>query len=241
MAIAERLSTISWIPSWIEHQHYARYEWVQQYTNGKIVIDAACGTGYGTAMIAKNASSAVGYDCSDDAIEEATRLFGDSTARFECADITKLPVPDNSFDVYVSFETIEHIDADGKYLSEASRVLKQDGLFICSTPNRHITNPHTTVGDNPFNPHHVREYTAGELQPILESHFDSVEWYGQTFYSKSWEYWLGATARVHPLLAVRCHQARKAVVSPFDKKACHMPQPTNLSKAPEFLVAVCRM
>ncbi|MFT7638678.1 MAG: ubiquinone/menaquinone biosynthesis C-methylase UbiE [Pirellulaceae bacterium] len=241
MAVAERLSNTSWIPPWIKYQHFARYEWVQQYCRGKNVIDAACGTGYGTDMVATSATSATGIDCSNEAIAEARELYGKSMAQYLVGDITSLPFPNETFDVYISFETIEHINDDSKYLSEAQRVLKKGGLFICSTPNREITNPRTDINDAPFNPHHVREYTSEELQSLLSEQFASTNWYGQTFYPASWQYWLDATAGIHPKFAVRCHQIRKLATAFFDKQRFHVPQPTSSDGAtPEFYIAVSR-
>ena len=50
-------------------------------------------------------------------------------------DCTSMKLEDNSVDIYVSFETIEHFTNQEIYLSEAKRVLDKGGLFIVSTPN----------------------------------------------------------------------------------------------------------
>ncbi|RIZ72125.1 MAG: class I SAM-dependent methyltransferase, partial [Methylococcales bacterium] len=61
------------------------------------------------------------------------------------------PYPSDSFDVIVSFETIEHLPNPEKYLSAVSKMLKADGAFIVSTPVR--TKGRLT--DKPANPFHV--------------------------------------------------------------------------------------
>ena len=156
----ERASESAWMPAWLRHEHLARYAWATEFAVGRKVIDAACGTGYGTQQVAVSAVALVdGFDVSMEAIAEARRLHASAGVCFEVADVTRLPRPDHIYDLFLSFETIEHVPDDITFLKEAARVLKPGGTFVCSTPNRMVTNPGISAHGKPFNPFHVREYT----------------------------------------------------------------------------------
>jgi SAM-dependent methyltransferase len=74
---------------------------------------------------------------------------------------------DESFDLIVSVEVLEHVEADERFVSEVSRVLRRGGKFLMTTPN----------GDwvENKNPDHKRHYKKHELQALLEKHFDKVQ------------------------------------------------------------------
>ena len=60
---------------------------------------------------------------------------------------------EKEFDVIISFEAIEHIEEQEAFLSEVKRLLKDDGLFIVSSPNKTLYTDET----GQQNPHHVKE------------------------------------------------------------------------------------
>jgi SAM-dependent methyltransferase len=240
MTTLERISPLRFAPPWVRHQHLARYEWAAELCRGKSVVDAACGTGYGSAMLAREGAGCVqGFDLSPAAIDEARATYAD-LAQFQAADVAALPLDAASIDVFVSFETIEHLPDEHGLLCEVTRVLRSDGLFLCSSPNRSITNPGTNINDPPFNRHHVREYTPAEFDRLLCGYFARVEWFGQTLFTHHWKQTLAATAAASRPLAVKLHQARKLLASPLDRRTRHRPQPFSRSQHPEFLVALCR-
>ena len=236
----ERFAEARWVPPWIRRQHVARYQWVSQVTVGCTVVDAACGTGYGARMIAaRGAKQVTGFDLSAEAIEEANRCARMDRVSFEVADVTKLPVADHSYDVFVSLETIEHVENDRALVREAARVLKEGGRFICSTPNRLVTNPGISIKGKPFNPYHVREYSAPELEMVLRPSFRSVAFFGQSMYGKAYVKLLRAVGGVVPMAAVRLHQMRKLAGTPWERPEGYYPMPMPGAGEPEYLVAVC--
>ena len=81
-------------------------------------------------------------------------------------DMTNSQLPDEMFDGVVSVEVLEHVDADDRFVSEVSRVLRSSGWFLMTTPN----------GDwvENKNPDHKRHYTRAGLVRLLERHFDEV-------------------------------------------------------------------
>lgn len=154
----------------MESEHRCRYWWAAQLADGRAVLDAGCGTGYGTDMIhSAGATRIVGIDISDDAIEHCQSHFAGD---FQVADIHRLPFPDDSFDLVVCFEVIEHIDDQRSAIAELHRVTKPTGVLAISSPNRGVY----PAG----NPHHKHEYKPDELQGDLASHFANVALYRQS-------------------------------------------------------------
>jgi SAM-dependent methyltransferase len=176
----ERFNPNKFIPPWIHHSHLARYKFVSDYVAGKVVLDCACGDATGSEIFINSGAKVVyALDISEISIQQARQKRNNSGITFLAGDATSLPFPDKSIDVYISLETIEHIDRDLNYLGEVSRLIKSDGMFICSTPNRTITNPGKTLKNLPWNPYHVREYNQKELFRLLSNHWDDVQFFGQ--------------------------------------------------------------
>jgi 2-polyprenyl-3-methyl-5-hydroxy-6-metoxy-1,4-benzoquinol methylase len=160
-------------PPGIVALHLKRYLFAQQYCTGKVVLDAACGAGYGSAELARVAPRVVGVDVDERAIEYARSRYGGDNVEFEAMDVTALRFADASFDVVVSFEAIEHVEDDVAFLREVVRVLRPSGTFIVSTPNAARTTEH------PANPFHRVEYARENFARLLAQHFRSVELFGQ--------------------------------------------------------------
>lgn len=161
----------------VEHMH--RYSAVQNILRGKVVLDAACGTGYGSNMIARVAKMVYGVDISQEAIEYAASTFCEcANVKYIQADIMKLPFDNGLFDAVVSFETIEHVNEDiqNKFLEEIRRVLKPDGFLIMSTPNKEI---YTVLAGNAPTEWHVKEFFENEFDTFLRSKFSNVRYYQQ--------------------------------------------------------------
>ncbi len=148
----ERISAKAFVPPWVRFAHVARYDFAAAFVREKRVVDGACGSGYGSAMLASaGARSVLGLDIADDGLREATETYDAPNLSFRKCDLSTLDVPASSCDVFISFETIEHVPDDGAFLSGNRRALAPDGVFLCSTPNRPITNPGTSIVDRPYN------------------------------------------------------------------------------------------
>jgi SAM-dependent methyltransferase len=150
----------------IEAEHLARYWWVAGLVSGKRVLDAGCGTAYGSNILAEaGATEVVGLDL-DGAVLQTARESAHELVSLEVGDVRKLPFPDASFDVTVCFEVIEHIDEPETVLTELRRVLRADGFLAVSSPNRDVYPP--------GNPHHKREFRPDELAQALSARFAHV-------------------------------------------------------------------
>jgi SAM-dependent methyltransferase len=146
-----------------EYEHVERYRWAAGRVSGR-VLDVACGTGHGTAVLAAAGTVVTGADNDPSATERARRRV--PSARVVLVEAPPVPFDDGAFDHVVSFETLEHIDPDAEFLAELHRVLAPGGRLLLSTPNRAASSPNTTKPDNPY---HVREYLLGELLALLDT------------------------------------------------------------------------
>ncbi|MEO8838657.1 MAG: methyltransferase domain-containing protein, partial [Herbaspirillum sp.] len=160
----------------IRHEHMHRYAWCRQLATDKDVLDIACGEGYGSSMLASVARSVMGVDISVETIEDAKAAYGNQPAlEFIVGSAAKIPLPDSSVDLVVSFETIEHHDQHHEMLAEIRRVLRTDGLLVISSPNRVIYSEHAGY----HNEFHVKELDFKEFDVVLREQFDNVYYFGQ--------------------------------------------------------------
>src|SRR5512132_1392768 len=91
----------------IAYEHWHRYAFARRFVAGRRVLDAACGEGYGSALLAQTASAVVGLDIDAGVVAAAREAYAQRTnLRFDVASVTLLPLADRSIDVVVSFETI---------------------------------------------------------------------------------------------------------------------------------------
>ena len=153
-------------------EHEERYVFAGQYVAGKDVLDVACGAGVGTSYLRQaGARSARGLDIDRAAVAYARARYPD--CEFAECDATSLCLADESVDVVVSFETLEHLREQERFLKECRRVLRPGGIFLCSTPNRSV---YRWQGANPF---HTHELTADEFRCVVSSYFCSVRLFSQ--------------------------------------------------------------
>lgn len=168
---------------WYEHWH--RYALVQPWAQGRRVLDAACGEGYGSALLARGAQSVLGLDISPAAVAHARARYADqANLRYEQADATRLQLPAGAFDLVVSFETLEHVEAQDELLDGLCHALADDGLLVISSPDK------ATYGEAAGfrNEFHVRELYRHEFEQLLRARFPHVRLYAQRllFQSAVW-------------------------------------------------------
>jgi SAM-dependent methyltransferase len=147
-------------------RHVVAYRFAAARAAGRRVLDAGCGEGYGTAMLAGVAEHAVGVDLDAATIDHARRTYPSAT--FIAGNLTDLPLGDASVDLIVGFQVIEHLWDIPRCLDEVVRVLRPGGEFLCATPNR-LT--FTASSDAPTNPFHTVELAPDELRDTLARRF----------------------------------------------------------------------
>jgi len=169
----------------IAHEHWHRYAFARPLAPGRRVLDAACGEGYGSALLAASADSVLGVDIAESAVAHARQRYGQhANLRFEQGDCTALSCGDAQFDLIVSFETLEHVAAQQELIAGFARALAPGGLLIVSSPDKR-TYSEKSGFRNEF---HVRELYREELLELLRPHFPFVRLYGQKllFQSAIW-------------------------------------------------------
>src|SRR5215212_6254419 len=154
------------------NEHMARYAFAARLSRRKQVLDAGCGSGYGSAELARTAAHVLGVDRSAEAIAFARAEYSAANLRFEEADCAALPVAAGSIDLVVAFEVIEHLDDWRGFLGEVRRTLSASGQFIVSTPNKlYYSESRKQAGPNPF---HVHEFEFDEFRAELGLIFPHV-------------------------------------------------------------------
>ncbi|MFZ5516358.1 MAG: class I SAM-dependent methyltransferase [Candidatus Zhuqueibacterota bacterium] len=155
--------------------YIALYLFAHRFCAGKNVLDAACGLGYGSYLLATTACHVEGIDIDESRIAYAREKYGSGSVRYAVSEVTDTPFENDSFDVVVSIETFEHLRPEQAvlFLSEVKRILKPDGIFILSTPNKPVFDQITRVED------HINEMDVDSLRELFARHFTSVQMYHQ--------------------------------------------------------------
>jgi SAM-dependent methyltransferase len=177
-AIIDRNTRWFWDPSGC--QHVSRYLFARSWVIGRDIVDIACGSGYGSALLARDGRCRVtGIDLSADAIETATAAWSRPNLAFTIGDALDLHMPPGSADTVVSFETIEHVVDPVRFLDQVALLLRPGGRLVLSTPDRHYYSPGAQQGES-HNPFHLSEMTRSELLDLLGSRFRVISVFGQT-------------------------------------------------------------
>jgi SAM-dependent methyltransferase len=161
----------------IAYEHWHRYAFARAFARGRRVLDAACGEGYGSALLARAGGDVLGVDIEPAAVAHArARYAGVPGLRFEAGDATALDaLPEAGFDLIVSFETLEHVQAHERLLDGFARLLAPRGLLLISTPDKRTYTDLT--GEQ--NPHHVRELYRDQFEALLAARFPARRLYAQ--------------------------------------------------------------
>lgn len=163
----------------MEAEHLQRYNFAQDAVKDLVVLDAACGEGYGSNILCANAKKVYGIDISEEAILYAKEKYPDEKLTFLCASIENIPLPDNSIDCVVSFETIEHVgeELQHKFMAEIKRILRPSGFLLMSTPNKAVYSD-MFQQDNHF---HMKEFYYQEFIDFIQRYFKNHTVFSQYF------------------------------------------------------------
>jgi ubiquinone/menaquinone biosynthesis C-methylase UbiE len=103
---------------------------------GKTVLEIGCGQGAFAKLLAERGAFLTAADFSRIAVEATSALLHGIPNAVVCvADVERIPISDESFDLVISQETLEHVPDPRKGLSELVRVTKRGGRLIVTTPN----------------------------------------------------------------------------------------------------------
>ena len=161
--------------------HVARYTFARQFVRaGDRVLDAACGLGYGAAILHDGTlcANVEGLDVDTWAIDYAQAHYAASRprVRYTAADVTTLGTrAEGTVDSVVSFETLEHLARPEAFVQQVARILTPGGRFICSVPCLWVDEH----GRDP-NPFHLGVFDRARLLALLQPHFVVEHLYAQT-------------------------------------------------------------
>ncbi len=198
--------------------HETRYLWVVEHCElrGKSVLDFGCGAGYGANLMAEEAGVVHGIDSSEEAILFARRFYAKANLRFYalnacCSHDLLQELAVGGYDVVVSFDVIEHIEKYFDYLENVVRLMKGDGQFVLSTPNR----LQTFQWNARWNPCHLQEFSPYQLRKLLGLYFESVLLVAQDFAESA------RRETVRNEMARRTAVAESPPLARMIRKACH--------------------
>jgi SAM-dependent methyltransferase len=162
------------------HQRlYFPYEEAAKRIHGR-VLELGCGWGRGVEKLIAACDHFTGLDKNEALI--AALQAKHPNHYFNTVDLPSLAeFADNSFDFVVTFQVIEHIQDDHRFLQEAHRVLKPGGKLFLTTVNKDYS-----LSRNPW---HVREYKTSELRGLMQKYFCKLETWGIDGNEKVWAYY----------------------------------------------------
>lgn len=175
----ERLETENFNENTSEHLH--RYALASFLSENKVVLDIACGEGYGSNLIARKAKQVVGVDIDVVTIGLAQKKYTAPNLEFKVGSAAEIPCNDKFFDMVFSFETLEHHDKHTQMMQEIKRVLKPSGICIVSTPDKLVYSDKKKY-QNPF---HIKELYKEEFRTLMAVHFKNVVFLKQRFIAGS--------------------------------------------------------
>lgn len=122
-------------------ENKVRVPWVQREIetrlgNRKTVLDIGCGAGLLTNPLSSAGHQVTGIDLSEGSLNIAKKHDITKKVKYLPANAYELPFENDCFDVVCAMDILEHVEHPEKLISEASRVLKPNGLFFFHTFNR---------------------------------------------------------------------------------------------------------
>lgn len=158
-------------------RHYFAYETaLQRAPSHERFLDIACGYGAALELVAEQCDEVVAVDVSHRALEALPAL---ANLEVRCEDAANLSLPDESVNVAVGFQLIEHVDMEvaKNIVWEMRRVLRPGGRGYLTTPNARWR---LLRGQRPWNPYHVQEFGPDAIRDfcsdvdIPETHIRGV-------------------------------------------------------------------
>ncbi len=123
------------------------------------ILDTGCGTGEFFPLL-KEYGKVQGIDTAEEAVESCQKR--DYQTAF--GSILNIPFPENTFNLVLALDVIEHIEDDFLAVQELNRVTKPNGLIFITVPAyQFLWSGHDEVNE------HKRRYTATRLKKLGES------------------------------------------------------------------------
>ncbi len=101
---------------------------------GKCLLDAGCGTGWFSKVASERGAMVTSMDLGENLLKEVEKKC--NTKRV-VGSVLAMPFENNTFDIVISSEVIEHTPHPYQAIREIYRVLKPNGIMVLSTPNQY--------------------------------------------------------------------------------------------------------
>ena len=161
-------------------RHLVVYDWIAERVAGRRVVDMACGEGYGTEVLARNAAHVTGVDANPEAFEHAKARYAGERVEI-VRDLIESYRPPEKVDVVSFLQTIEHVQDPAAVLRHFASLLTPGGDVFVSTPN--LLTLAAEGAEKSDNPWHVKEYKPYEFRELCQEVFTEVTIYG-VFHAK---------------------------------------------------------
>jgi len=172
--MAEDYSIVTELPGYKASQEqlarlFQRYHFARQFCKDKEVLEVACGGGIGLGYLAQTAQRVVGGDIDEDVLKFALEHYeGNHKVEIRTFNAQDMPFEDNSFDVAILYEAIYYFPQPEKFIEEAHRILKENGMLLICTANK-------DWDDFNRSPHSTLYFSVPELHSLLKQKFSHVE------------------------------------------------------------------
>ena len=139
------------------------------------ILDVGCGAGAVVFELTRQGHEVVGIDISQEAIAHGLEKYGDVDLRVAAAE--QLPFANETFDVVLSFDLLEHIANVDQHLREVHRVIRSDGYYLFETPNKYFNAVFETLEARSlkWRQEHQSLHTPRQLRRRLQKHGFEVE------------------------------------------------------------------
>ena len=159
------------------HAHLSIYNFAKPYVHGLRVLDAGCGTGYGSyhLLTQGKAKSVHGIDLSEKAIEFCRARYVVPGLRYDAMDLQQVSLGGRAkFDVIFSSNVLEHVADPDAFLATAIRLLAPGGVFVLGVP---CVNTAEALEGNLENPYHINNITPPAWLTKMRRYFTEAQGY----------------------------------------------------------------
>jgi len=162
--------------------HLSLYEFAAGLAREGGVLDAGCGSGYGSAHLAtRGAREVLGIDVDPDAIAFCRRHHPHARVRFRVLDVADVgSLGDARFDLVISSNTLEHVPRVGVFLHATTRLLAPGGALVVAVPP--VEGPRARLREM-SNPYHLNIWSPAQWRHTLDRYFAEVQAYRHTLAS----------------------------------------------------------
>ncbi|MBS1919909.1 MAG: methyltransferase domain-containing protein [Bacteroidetes bacterium] len=144
--------------------HLERYQYAGQNLSGEMIADIACGSGYGSYLLATkypgSIKKIVGVDNNSEAIEYAKNHYSHPLIQFIQQDAISFNAP-GILNTIISLETIEHLENPEIFVKNCIAQLDVGGRFIASSP---------ITPSMDANPYHLQDFSKKKFRKLFLDH-----------------------------------------------------------------------